>query len=108
MSLGDADIEFAKELFSAIPGLSTRKMFGGLGIYSDGVIFGVMRSDAVILIKANKGPFADKLAQLGCTLWTTTRRNGNVSSMPYWTLPTSALDDSEAACTLAREALAAL
>jgi len=36
MSLADADIAFAKELFSDIPDLSTRKMFGGLGLYSAG------------------------------------------------------------------------
>lgn len=108
MSLADADIAFAKELFSDIPDLSTRKMFGGLGLYSAGVIFGVMRSDSVILIKAHKGPFADRLAQLGCTQWTTTRMNGNISSMPYWSLPEAALDDPEAACALARDALDAL
>lgn len=108
MSLTEADIAFAIELFGDLPALTTRKMFGGLGLYSDGVIFGLMRSDAVILIKANKGTFADRLESLGCTIWTTTRKNGNTSSMPYWTLPESALDDPDAAAALARDALKAL
>jgi DNA transformation protein len=105
MSLGAADIAFAKELFSEIPDLSTRKMFGGLGIYSEGNIFALMRSDAALLIKAKAGDFADKLADMGCTQWTTTRKSGAHSAMPYWTLPDNMLDDPDAASALAFEAL---
>lgn len=108
MSLGPADIAFATELFQAIPNVTTRRMFGGLGIYSDGVIFALMRSDAQVLIKAQDGPFADELAEMGCEKWTYTRKNGKDSSMPYWTLPESALDDPDVAGDLARRSLAAL
>jgi DNA transformation protein len=83
-------------------------MFGGLGIYSEGAIFALMRSDAALLIKAKDGPFAERLAALGCRKWTTTRKNGSMSAMPYWSMPDAALDDPEDACALARDALAAL
>jgi DNA transformation protein len=108
VSLGAADIAFAKELFSDIPEPTTRKMFGGLGLYSGGVIFALMRSDAALLIKAKDGPFAQRLADMGCEKWTTTRKDGKSSAMPYWSLPETALDDPEAACALARDALTAL
>lgn len=108
MSLGAADIAFAKELFGALPELSTRKMFGGLGIYSHGEIFALMRSDATLLIKAKDGPFAERLAGMGCEKWTYTRKNGKLSAMPYWTLPEDAMDDPESACALARDAIDAL
>ena len=39
MPVRDEQIAFVHDLFRAIPGLATRKMFGGLGNYSDGVIF---------------------------------------------------------------------
>ncbi|GAA6177998.1 TfoX/Sxy family protein [Sulfitobacter pacificus] len=108
MSLGAADIAFATELFSDIPKLSTRKMFGGLGIYSDGVIFALMKSDSQLLLKAQERAFTEKLAAAGSTQWTYTRKNGAESSMPYWSLPDAALDEPELAVSLAREALAQL
>ena len=107
MSLSEADIAFAKELFSALPNLTTRKMFGGLGIYSDGDIFALMMSDSRLMLKATGGPFAEKLADVGAEKWTYTRKDGKASSMPYWSLPDAALDDPEHACDLARAALAA-
>lgn len=108
MSLAAEDIAFARDLFSALPDLSTRKMFGGLGLYSEGVIFAVMRSDGQILIKAQQGPFADHMASIGAEIWSYPRKNGTQSAMPYWTLPDSALDDPEEARDLARQALNAL
>lgn len=107
MSIAAQDIEFARELFDNIPNLSTRKMFGGLGIYSQDAIFALMRSDGQLLLKA-RGDFASKLADLGAEQWRYTKKNGMQSAMPYWTLPEAALDDPDLACTLACEALAAL
>ena len=108
MSLAPADIAFATELFADIPDLSTRKMFGGMGLYSSGTIFALMQSDASLWLKANAGPFADELAALGSSQWTYTRKNGATSSMPYWALPEAALDDPQLACDLGRAALEAL
>lgn len=108
MSLSNADIAFAKDLFSDLPDLSTRRMFGGLGIYSGETIFALMRSDTQILLKAPPGPFADKMAAMGSEIWSYTRKNGISSTMPYWTLPNTALDDPQAATALAQEAIAAL
>ncbi|KIN66380.1 TfoX-like protein [Sulfitobacter noctilucicola] len=108
MSLSASDIEFAKELFSTIPDVTTRRMFGGMGLYSSGVIFALMRSDGQILIKATDGPFAERLADMGAERWTYTRKSGTKSSMPYMTLPDATLDDPAMAGQLATEALADL
>ena len=108
MSLAAADIAFATDLFSDIPNLTTRKMFGGLGIYADGVIFALMRSDGQLLIKAQDAAFTATLAAAGSTQWTYTCKSGAASSMPYWTLPDATLDDPASATALAREALALL
>ena len=107
MSIAAQDIEFARELFSDIPDLSTRKMFGGLGIYSDNVIFALMLSDGQIMLKA-RDEFAAWLAEMGAAHWTYARKNGAEAAMPYWSLPDAALDDPEMAMDLAREALAAI
>jgi len=108
MSVGPADIAFATELFNEIPDLSTRKMFGGLGIYSNGVIFALMQSDSQLLLKAQDAGFIKTLAAAGSRQWTYPRKNGAETAMPYWTLPDTALDDPDMANTLARAALALL
>jgi len=42
MSLSEGDAAFAKDLFSELPALSTRKMMGGLCLYSSGTIFALV------------------------------------------------------------------
>jgi DNA transformation protein len=108
MSLSDADMAFARELLADIPDLSTRRMFGGMGLYSGPTIFALMMSDGRLMLKAARGPFADRMADLGGEQWTYERKNGALSSMPYWTLPDAFMDDPAEACDLARDALDAL
>lgn len=104
MALSDEEIAFARDLFSGLGDVSTRRMFGGLGLYHEGTIFALMRSDGEILIKG-AGEFVQYLEMMGCTQWRHTRKNGAEGTMPYWSLPESARDDPEEATALARAAL---
>ena len=104
MAVSDEQIEFVRDLFSALPGLSTRKMFGGLGIYSEGTIFAIIGPEDALLIKA-KGTLAQALASEGSTQWSYEGKPGKPAAMPYWPLPDSALDDPEEACHWARRSL---
>jgi len=108
VSVSAADIAFSCSLFENIPDFNTRRMFGALGLYCGPTIFAVQREDGQIMIKAAKGPFADKMRDLGGEQWLYTRKDGSKSSMPYWTLPDVYLDDPDESCALAREALQAL
>lgn len=104
MALSDDEIAHALELFEAVGPLSTRKMFGGLGIYRDGVIFAVVMSDGTIRLKG-QGDMIARFEDLGMERWTYQREGKTPTSMPYWALPDSALDDPEEASALARAAL---
>ena len=104
MSLTAEEIAFAKELFSDLGELSTRRMMGGLCLYHDGTIFAIVHGDGSIWLKG-AGEFIAELEAEGCTRWTYTREGGKPTSMPYWTLPDAALDDPEMACDWARRAL---
>lgn len=104
MSLSDEEIAHALELFEGVGPLTTRKMFGGLGIYHAGTIFAVVMSDGTIRLKG-QGAMVDRYEALGMQKWTYQRPGQKPSSMPYWALPDSALDDPEEASALAREAL---
>ena len=104
MSLGDAQVARALELFEGVPGLSTRRMFGGLGIYAEGRIFAVLMSDGTLRLKGAGGMPA-RYEALGMARWTYQRPGQRPAAMPYWSLPDDLLDDPEAASALAREAL---
>ena len=98
MSVSDADIAFALELFDPLGELSHRKMFGGLGLYHAGAIFGIVSSSGQIYLKAQETAAA-ALADQG---------SEQFHNMPYWSLPDDRLDDPEAASALARETMASL
>jgi DNA transformation protein len=104
MSLSAEEIAFAKELFSDLGELSTRRMMGGLCLYHEGTIVAIVHGDGSIWLKG-AGDFIAELEAEGCTRWTYTREGGKPTSMPYWTLPDAALDDPEMACDWARRAL---
>jgi DNA transformation protein len=107
MSVSDADIAFALELFEGLGALTTRKMMGGLCLYRDGTIFAILQSDGSIWLKG-AGRFADRMTAEGWTRWTYSREGKTSTAMPYWQLPDDALDDPDRACDLARSALAEL
>lgn len=107
MSLSEADAVFAKEIFAGLGPLTTRKMMGGLCLYSEGTIFAIVNSDGSIFLQGAKG-FGDDLEAAGGTQWTYTRDNGKTTAMPYWSLPEAAPDDPDLACDWARRALSHL
>ncbi len=107
MALGAADIAYIEDLFEDIPALSTRKMFGGLGIYSDGQIFALMRSDGALLLKG-AGGMPDIYQKAGWTPWEYKRDSGTTSRMPYWCVPDDVRDDHDTLTDWARKAIAAL
>ncbi|MCF2903709.1 TfoX/Sxy family protein [Octadecabacter sp. CECT 8868] len=105
MAVSEEDIQFATDLFSGLGPLTTRKMMGGLCLYSEGTIFAIVHSDFGVMIKGD-GAFKDTLDAMRLTRWTYQRDGAaKPTAMPYWKLPDSALDDPEEACDLARRAL---
>jgi DNA transformation protein and related proteins len=103
MAVSDDQIAFVRDLFRAIPGVTTRKMFGGLGIYSEGTIFALIGPGDAIMVKA-RGAMAEALEAEGSEQFRT--YEGKTVNMPYWTLPESALDDPDEAADWARRSLA--
>ena len=105
MTLSAADMAFVRDLFEDLPELTTRRMFGAMGIYVAGTIFAVQLGDGRLLLKAGSPDFAERMSDLGGEEWIYTRKNGTQSAMPYWSMPEAFLDDPEQACALARDAL---
>lgn len=51
MAATDEQIAFVHDLFADVGPITTRKMFGGLGIYCDGTIFALLMSDGALRLK---------------------------------------------------------
>jgi DNA transformation protein len=97
------DDERIRELFDGLGPVSIRRMFGGKGIYHNGVIFALILRDELML-KGDDEIGSDYEAA-GASRWIYTRsRHGREVAMPYWTAPESALDDPDEMTLWARKA----
>lgn len=100
----DDTIERAKELLEAVGPITHRKMFGGAGLYADGVIFAILIRDEIFL-KADDALGAELEAAGGARWVYQSSKRDTPVSMPYWRLPEDAYDDADAAAAWARKAL---
>ena len=96
MSLSEADIAFATDLFAPLGDVTVRKMFGGICLYHQGTVFALQSSDAALYLKTRdpQDLFGETTEQF--------------HNMPYYLLPDTVLDDPQEATSLARRALDAL
>ncbi len=97
------DDERIAELFDGLGPVTVRRMFGGKGVYFNGVIVAVeIRGE--FMLKADDESAPD-FAAAGCMQWTYVgSRHGKTVSMPYWSVPESALDDPDEMAVWARKA----
>ncbi len=99
------DAESIRDIFEGIGPVQIRRMFGGQGVYRDGVMF-ALEAGGELYLKADQSS-QDVFRDLGSRPFSYTTRDGRITIMSYWLMPESALDDPEEAADLARLALAA-
>ncbi len=104
-----ADAAFIVDLFAGVGDVSVKRMFGGAGVYADGVMFALVDGGDGIFLKVDEA-LKTELRDLGCRpfVWTPSEgpRAGVPVEMSYWELPSSALDDPDEAAAWGRKALA--
>lgn len=73
------------DLFGGMPAITSRAMFGGWGIYKNGVIFAII-ADGVLYFRVDDAtqPF---FAAKGSRPFVYTMPNGRTMTMAYWELP---------------------
>jgi DNA transformation protein len=100
--------DFVRELFAGVGRVEVKRMFGGAGAWSGGVMFLLIADDA-IHIKVDEALKTELRAE-GCGpfVWEPQSgpRAGEKIDLGYWRLPDSALDDPEEAAVWGRKALA--
>ncbi|HZH52293.1 MAG TPA: TfoX/Sxy family protein [Microvirga sp.] len=99
------DAEAIRDILSAFGPVQIRRMFGGQGIYRDGLMF-ALEARGELYLKADsetEGVFRD----LGSRPFAYTSRDGRTSTMSYWLMPDLGLDDPDEAAKFARLAMEA-
>jgi DNA transformation protein len=97
-------VEFVLESLRPLGGVSARRMFGGHGIYKDGVMFALIAYDQLYLKvdDGNRAAYDDA----GLPHFTYSDK-GKTIRMPYREAPPEGFDDPEILCAWARDAYAA-
>lgn len=90
------------DIFATFRPVRCRRMFGGLGVYADGVMFALV-ADGRLYLKADV-PFGGELAARGAEPFIY-ESGGRTITVSYWSMPESALDDPDEAAELGARAL---
>jgi DNA transformation protein len=96
------DAEAIGELFSEFGPVSVRRMFGGAGIFVDGLMIGLV-SDGVIYLKTDAETYLAFVRE-GRAPFTYPTRNGTHTLTSYWRMPDRLYDDSGELARWARDA----
>jgi DNA transformation protein and related proteins len=105
MTASESFVELLRDALSGLGPVSVRRMFGGAGIYADGVMFGLIAGDTLYL-KADSHSQPAFEAE-GLQPFTYQARGKRRIAMSYWRIPERLLDEPDEMVEWARRALAA-
>src|SRR5215204_7232061 len=103
MAVSSDFVAYVIEQFAALARVSSRRMFGGVGLYADGLFFGLIDDDTLYL-KVDDTNREDYEAR-GCKPFCPFPDKSEVS-MNYFDVPADLLDDDEALCRWGKKSLA--
>ena len=95
--------DYLQEVFARFGSIQARRMFGGYGIYHDGVMFALVADDTLYL-KADADT-RDRFLTRGLEAFKY-NKNGKTVTMSYYLAPEEILEDAEMACEWAQQAYA--
>ncbi len=102
------DPEFIRELFAPFRPMTIKRMFGGAGLYADGLMF-ALAFDGALFLKVDETSIPD-FEREGSQPFTYTRAKspGRIgrASLSYWRLPERLYDDPDELAVWANRALA--
>ena len=81
-------------LFGETPNITSKTMFGGWGIYKNGVIFAIIAEGELYCKVSNKNqPVFEKIE--GSHPFSYSRKNNKAITMSYWSIPEEIMEDRE-------------
>lgn len=93
------------ELLAGVSPVSIRRMFGGAGVFHDGMMFALLADDQVYM-KVDDSLRADLSAEGGAPFLYLRSSEAKPVDLGYVSLPSSAMDDPDEAAGWARRAIA--
>ena len=97
-------VEHVVELLAPLGRVSARRMFGGHGVYCDGLFIAIVLDD-VLYLKADAESRAD-FERAGCEIFSYSR-SGKVATLNFYRAPEDAMDAPQRMLPWARKALEA-
>jgi DNA transformation protein len=105
MGVSTAALAAVEELFAFVPELRIKRMFGGAGVFSGELMFGLAFEEDLYLRADEES--RDRFAEAGSSQFTYATREGERMSLGYWRAPDEVWDDPDAARRWAELSLAA-
>jgi DNA transformation protein len=102
MSVSDSYLSFVLEQLAEVPGVVTKRMFGGIGIYSDGTFFAVIDNDT-LFFKVDE-TLAKRYRDKGMPPFAPIP--GAKPMMGYYQVPPDVLEDGRTLAKWAKDSLA--
>lgn len=102
MSVSKDFIAYVVEQLSALPEVSTRRMFGGVGLYADGFFFGLIDDDTLFfkVDDTNRADYVERGSKAFRPY-----KDKPVLSMNYFDVPADLLEDADELTGWARKSL---
>ena len=97
-------VSYVVESLRALGGVSARRMFGGHGIYKDGLMFALV-ADEQLYLKVDDGN-RSAYAAAGLAAFSYSAK-GKLIQLSYHEAPSAGFDDPDVLCAWARDAYAA-
>ena len=92
------------DVLASIPGISSRAMFSGWGIYQFGVVFAIIiEGELYFKVDATNKP---DFEQVGSRPFTYAREGKGPVTMSYWLMPEELLDDRDLIASWVKKAVA--
>jgi len=103
MAASKAFVEFLHDQLRSVGPIAVRRMFGGAGVYADGVMFALIADDT-LYFKADEATRAEFAAE-GLEAFTYATKNGRNSLTSFWRAPERLFDDADEMQAWARTAI---
>jgi DNA transformation protein len=102
--MGNEFVDYVLEQLSPLGGVRAKRMFGGHGVYLEGLFFALVADDTLYLKADDENRAQFEARGLSPFRY---QRNGKERTMSYYSLPESALEDSAELLSWARRAIEA-
>ncbi len=100
------DPDYLRDLFASFRPVTVRRMFGGAGLYADGVMFALWSSGGTLYLKVDDGNEPD-FQRENLPSFAPMMKSGKHAVMPYRQMPERLYDDPDELAQWATRALAA-